>query len=66
MRTKFIYLLSLIIGGVFLNSCENMLDEVDQQGTTSIESFYKTDNDAEEAIAAVTCNGAVWHTMTFF
>ncbi len=62
MRTKFIYLLSLIIGGVFLNSCENMLDEVDQQGTTSIESFYKTDNDAEEAIAAVYLQ---WRSMAY-
>lgn len=45
-----------IIAAIFLItgviSCEDRLD-VEQPGTTAIEDFYKTDQDAEEAIAAV-------------
>ncbi len=52
MRTKFIYIISLAIGLTFFTSCEDQLI-VDQQGATSVESFYKTDEDANQAIAAV-------------
>lgn len=53
MRTKFIYIISLAIGLTFFtSSCEDQLI-VDQQGATSVESFYKTDEDANQAIAAV-------------
>jgi SusD family. len=52
MRTKFIYIISLAIGLTFFTSCEDRLD-VDQQGATSVESFYKTDEDANQAVAAV-------------
>ena len=51
MRTKFIYIISLAIGLTFFTSCEDQL-VVDQQGATSVESFYKTDEDANQAIAA--------------
>ena len=52
MRTKFIYIFACIIGVLLFSSCENQLS-VEQQGATSVETFYKTDADAEEAIAAV-------------
>jgi len=61
MKTKFISLLSLILGILFLSACEDKLF-VEQQGTTSIESFYKTDNDANEAITAVYLQ---WRSMAF-
>jgi hypothetical protein len=52
MKTKFIYVVSLAIGLTFFTSCEDQLT-VDQQGATSVESFYQTDEDANQAIAAV-------------
>lgn len=52
MKTKYRYL-TLILAAVFiLVSCEDRL-VIDQKGTTAVETFYKTDADAEEAIAAV-------------
>ena len=52
MRTKFIYIFFCIAGTLLFSSCEDRL-LVEQQGATSVESFYKTDVDAEQAIAAV-------------
>lgn len=52
MKTKLTYFLSLILGFILFTSCEEQLF-VEQQGAISVESFYKTDTDAEEAIAAV-------------
>jgi len=62
MRTKLIYLIGIVFGMVFLGACESLLDEVEQQGTTSIENFYQTDADAEEAIAAVYLQ---WRSQAF-
>ena len=62
MKTKFIYILSLILTAGFFTSCESLLDEVDHQGATSVENFYQTDADAEEAIAAVY---AQWRSIYF-
>ncbi len=53
MKTKFIYAISLLLIASIFTSCDNLLDEVDQQGATSEENFYKTDEDTKEAIAAV-------------
>lgn len=53
MKTKFIYIFLLVLGLGFLTGCTSKLDEVIQQGTTSTDSFYQTDDDALEAIAAV-------------
>ena len=61
MRTKFISLLGFILGVLFFSACEEKLF-VEQQGTTSIESFYKTDNDANEAVAAVYLQ---WRSMAY-
>jgi len=52
MRTKFITILACITGVLLFSSCEDRL-LVEQQGATSVESFYKTDADAEQAVAAV-------------
>ena len=41
----------LVISGLFC-SCSGLLD-IDQHGATSPETFYKTDEEAEEAITAV-------------
>ena len=53
MRTKLIYLIAVLFNMGIFTACESLLDDVEQQGTTSIENFYKTDSDAEEAIASV-------------
>ncbi len=61
MRTKFISFLSLVLSVVIFNACEDELN-IMQQGTTSGENFYKTDSDAEEAIAAVYLQ---WRSMAY-
>ena len=51
MKAKYI-LSSLFLGGCLLTaSCVDKLD-IGQHGVTTIDDFYKTDNDAEEAIMA--------------
>lgn len=52
MKTYFKYPVILFITVFLLGSCEDRLD-ITQPGTTAIQEFYKTDSDAEEAIAAV-------------
>jgi starch-binding outer membrane protein, SusD/RagB family len=52
MRTKFIYFLGFLFCFAFLSSCEDKLD-IQQQGVTLMDDFYKTDADAQEAVAAV-------------
>jgi len=49
---KLLKFICLMLGFMWMTSCENLLD-VEQQGSTSGENFYKTDEDAVEAIAAV-------------
>lgn len=46
-------LLGLMAGMVTISSCNVDLLDIPQQGVTSEETFYKTDQDCEEAIAAV-------------
>jgi len=53
MKTKLIYILTVAVVLGFLGGCTSKLDEVIQQGTTSTDNFYQTDEDALEAIAAV-------------
>ncbi len=53
MKTKLIYILTVAVVLGFLGGCTSKLDEVIQQGTTSTDNFYQTDDDAVEAIAAV-------------
>ena len=43
---------ALLSGLMCATSCEDMLD-IEQKGTTSTESFYKTDADAESALTAM-------------
>ena len=45
--------LGLLAGLVSFSSCNVDLLDIPQQGVTSEETFYKTDEDCEEAIAAV-------------
>jgi len=52
MRTQLLYFLGLLFGILLLNGCEDRLD-LEKQGATTFESFFITDEDAEEAIAAV-------------
>lgn len=50
---KNIYSYMIVLFSLFvITSCENQLQIV-QPGATSVENFYKTDQDAQEAIAAV-------------
>ena len=46
-------LLGLMAGMISFTSCNVDLLDIPQQGVTSEENFYKTDQDCEEAIAAV-------------
>ncbi len=54
MMKKYIYL-GLLSGALScsISSCDVDLLDIPQQGVTSEESFYKTDEDCEEAMAAV-------------
>jgi hypothetical protein len=69
MKSK-IYLLNFILI-MILGACENKLD-IDQKGVTTIEDFYQTDEDAEEAVAAVytqwknTFSNAGYGSLFFF
>ena len=46
-------LLGLMAGVISFTSCDVDLLDIPQQGVTNEEAFYKTDQDCEEAIAAV-------------
>lgn len=52
MKTKYIFFLIIFTCLLGFWSCEDRL-EIAQPGTTAVEDFYKTDTDANEAIAAV-------------
>jgi starch-binding outer membrane protein, SusD/RagB family len=53
MRTKYILLKGLIIIlSLLITSCEDKLD-IDQHGAATFETFYKTDEEADEAITTV-------------
>ena len=51
MKKTLYSVLALAMGAVAFTSCEDQLD-IEQKGVTSIENFYKTDADAEAALAA--------------
>lgn len=51
MKKTLYSVLALAMGAVAFTSCEDQLD-IEQKGVTSIENFYKTDGDAEAALAA--------------
>lgn len=61
MKTIYIYILSLILGLLLFNSCEDLLD-IPQQGVISIDNFYQTDQEAIEAITAVY---STWRDMAY-
>ncbi len=63
---KRIYTYILLISVIFFTACENLLDDVDHQGATSVENFYKTDDDAEQAIAAVYVQWRSIYFVDFF
>lgn len=52
MKINYNILLFVLLSIFIFQSCEDKLD-VEQKGTTSVEDFYQTDEQAEEAIAAV-------------
>ena len=51
MKTKHILLSILVISYTAFFSCEDYLD-ISQHGVNTLDDFYKTDADAEEAIIA--------------
>jgi len=51
MKTKYI-MGALLAASLAFTSCEKMLD-IDQHGVSSLETYYKTDAEAEEALTAV-------------
>ena len=51
MKKTLYSILAVAMGAMSLSSCEDELD-IEQKGVTSIENFYKTDADAEAALAA--------------
>lgn len=51
MKKTLYSILAVAMGAMSLSSCEDQLD-IEQKGVTSIEDFYKTDADAEAALAA--------------
>ena len=61
MKTKYIIILCCLYCSAAFFSCEDKLD-IPQQGVTSVDNFYKTDEDAIEAIAAVYSS---WRDMSF-
>ena len=50
-RTLYSTLLAVAVGSMALTSCEDQLD-IEQKGVTTTDNFYKTDVDAEAALAA--------------
>ena len=51
MKKTLYSILAVAMGAMSLSSCEDQLD-IEQKGVTPIENFYKTDADAEAALAA--------------
>jgi starch-binding outer membrane protein, SusD/RagB family len=52
MNTKYILLICLIAALVWFSSCEDKLD-IAQQGVTTLDNFYQTDEDATQALTAI-------------
>ena len=50
-RTLYSTILAVEVGSLALTSCEDQLD-IEQKGVTTTDNFYKTDVDAEAALAA--------------
>ena len=50
-RTLYSTILAVAVGSMALTSCEDQLD-IEQKGVTTTDNFYKTDVDAEAALAA--------------
>ena len=49
---KIIFSLAVLSAGLFLTSCQDRLD-VEQKATSSTDTFYKTDADAQSAVTAM-------------
>lgn len=49
MKTKYSFIALVVLIGGLLCACEDKLD-IEQHGVSTIESFYQTDDDADEAI----------------
>lgn len=60
-----ISVISLLLAALTLPACSDMLD-IDQHGASSTETFYKTDEEAEEAITAVYAKFAGIYYNYFF
>lgn len=61
MKTKYICILGVILSLLDFSSCDKSLDNP-QQGVTTASDFYKTDEDAVQAIAAVY---SAWRGLAF-
>ncbi len=62
MKIQYILSSILLAGAVLLTSCEDKLDQT-QHGVDSIDSYYKTDADAESALSSI--YGAVLHVYGY-
>ncbi len=61
MKIKYIYI-SLIAALFVFNACDQSLLDIEQQAVSSEDNFYQTDEDAEQAVAAVY---AKWRNTEF-
>ena len=53
MKTKYVYILMLGLLSVFSTGCEDRLDIAKHGNMGSQEDFYKTDDDAIQALASL-------------
>lgn len=65
MKIKNIIVSLVVIIPVFFTSCEDKLD-IEQHGISSFETYYQTDEEADEAITAVYSNFASIHFNYYF
>lgn len=65
MKTKYIILGLAVTVLALFTSCEGMLN-IDQHGTASFDTYYQTDEEANEAITAVYANFASIHYNYYF
>ncbi len=65
MKTKYLVISLLAALSLFAISCEDQLD-IDQHGVASFDTFYQTDEEADEAITAVYSNFAAIHYNYYF
>lgn len=61
MKNRYILLILVVFGVLSITSCEDNLD-IKQHSVSSIDSYYKTDSEAEEGIASCYTAARTFHT----